>query len=64
MRRLFAALGVGDFWSADMDERRNESPDEPPELSRRLRERLVDAFRDDADRLREFAGEDFPDWSA
>ena len=64
MRRLFAHVGVDDrFWSPDMDERRNESLDEPPGLPRRLRDRPVQAFRDDADQLREYAGEDFPDWS-
>ena len=64
MRRLFAHVGVDDgFWSSDMEERRNESRDEPPELSPRLRERLADEFRDDADRLRRLTGEEFPDWS-
>jgi hypothetical protein len=64
MRRLFAHVGVDDgFWSADMDERRNQSQDVPPQLSPRLRDRLTEAFRDDADRLREYAGEEFPDWT-
>jgi hypothetical protein len=64
VQRLFAHVEVDDgFWSPDMDERRNEAADEPPELPRRLRERLVAAFRDDADRLREYAGEEFPHWS-
>jgi len=64
MRRLFAHVGVDDgFWCPDMDERRNESRDASPELAPRLRDRLTEAFRDDADRLREYAGEEFPDWS-
>ena len=64
MRRLFAHVGVDEgFWSPDMDERRNASPDEAPLLPPRLRDRLTEAFRDDADRLREYAGEEFPDWS-
>jgi hypothetical protein len=28
-----------------------------------MRDRLREAFRDDAERLREFAGQEFPDWS-
>jgi hypothetical protein len=64
MRRMFAHLGVDDgFWSADMDERRNESPDDAPALSPRLRARLTEAFRDDADRLREYSGKEFPAWT-
>jgi Sulfotransferase family len=64
MRRLFGHLGVDDcFWSPDMEKRRNESPDDAPALPARLRDGLSEAFRDDADRLREFAREEFPDWS-
>jgi len=46
-----------------MAERRNESDDAPPELGSWLRCRLEEAFRDDAQRMREFAGQDFPGWS-
>jgi hypothetical protein len=64
LQRLFASVGVDDgFWAPDMEDRRNESRDDEPQLSARLRSRLTEAFADDADRLREFAGEDFPDWS-
>jgi Sulfotransferase family len=35
----------------------------PPAPGRRLRERLTEALRDDADRLRALAGRDFPAWS-
>jgi hypothetical protein len=63
MRRLFEHVDVEHFWSDDMDERRNASSDDPPQLSPGLRDRLTEVFRDDADRLREYAGEDFPDWS-
>lgn len=64
MQRLFAHVDVDDgFWSPDMDERRNESRDDAPQLSGRLRARLIEAFIDDADRLREYAGQEFPYWS-
>ena len=46
-----------------MGERRNESTEARPELEGRLRHRLREAFRDDAERLRDFAGHDFPGWS-
>ena len=62
--RLFAQLGVDDgYWSHAMNERRNESPDPHPRMGSRLRQRLRDALHDDADRLREFSGQDFPGWS-
>ena len=63
MRRLFARLGVDDHWSPAMGERRNSAPARPAPLSGRLRDRLREAFRDDAERLREFVGEDFPEWA-
>jgi len=61
---LFARLGVDDgYWSPPMAERRNESDEAPPELGSWLRCRLAEAFRDDAERMREFAEQDFPGWS-
>jgi hypothetical protein len=64
LRRLFEALGVDDdFWSPAMDEQRNASPEPAPQLDPELRSRLVEALRDDAERLRELAGRDFPGWT-
>ena len=60
LRTLFAHVGVDDcYWSPSMTERRNEAPEPLPQLDEGLRQRLAD----DADRLREFAGRDFPGWS-
>ena len=64
LRALFAHLGVDDgYWSDAMAERRNASPERPPRLTARLRERLAEALRDDAERLRAFAGREFPGWT-
>jgi hypothetical protein len=46
-----------------MEERRNAAPGEHPPLDERLRCRLEEAFADDAERLRELAGRDFPGWT-
>jgi hypothetical protein len=64
LRGLFELLGVdADHWSPAMDERRNAAPGEHPPLDERLRCRLEEAFADDAERLRELAGRDFPGWT-
>ena len=64
LRGLFALLGVAaDHWSPAMEERRNAAPGEHPPLDERLRCRLEEAFADDAERLRELAGRDFPGWT-
>ena len=64
LRWLFELLGVEDgFWSADLDHPVAARGDGPA-LGRRLRKRLEDAFVDDAVRLRELAGRDFPSWSS
>jgi Sulfotransferase family len=64
LRRLLRVVGVDDeVWSPAMGERRNAAPQPAPQLDRRLRDRLADAFRDDAERLRELAGRDFPGWT-
>jgi hypothetical protein len=63
LRTLFEVMDVdADYWSPAMDERRNAAPEVPPSLDGRLVSRLREAFRDDAQRLREFAGRDFPGW--
>ncbi|SFF93068.1 sulfotransferase family protein [Blastococcus tunisiensis] len=64
MRRLFAWLGVDEgHWSPGMAERRNSAPEPARPLSAAVRDGLRDAVRDDADRLREFTGQAFPQWS-
>jgi hypothetical protein len=64
MRDLFARLHVdGDFWCPAMNERRSASSECAPALGSRVRHRLAEAFRDDADRLRDFTGREFPAWS-
>jgi Sulfotransferase family len=64
MRRLFCALDVDpDAWSSATATRHNAAPEPAPRLDPALREALRAAFRDDADRLREFAGRDFPGWT-
>jgi hypothetical protein len=64
MRGLFAWLGVDDgHWSPGMAERRNSAPEPAQPLSAVLRDRLRDAVRDDADRLRAFTGQAFGQWS-
>ncbi len=64
LRGLFGILGVDDdFWSPAMDEHRNASPQPSPQLDDGLRERLREAFADDAERLRGIAGRDFPGWT-
>ena len=63
LRDLFEVVDVdGDYWSPAMDERRNAAPEAPRPLDDGLRHRLCEAFRDDAERLREYAGREFPDW--
>jgi hypothetical protein len=64
MRRVFADLDVDpDHWSPAMDARHNSAPEPAPEPDRALRGALADCFRDDADRLREFTGREFPGWT-
>ena len=64
MRRVFADLDVDpDHWSPAMDSRRNAAPEPAPEPDRALREALADCLRDDAERLREFTGREFPGWT-
>jgi hypothetical protein len=64
LRRLFGSLGVDDrFWSPAMDEQRNASREPAPQLDPELRNRLDEALREDAQRLRELAGREFPGWT-
>lgn len=62
--RLFADLGIDeDYWSPGMAACWNASSDEPPAVPDRVRQQLAERLRDDAERLREFAGRDFPGWT-
>jgi hypothetical protein len=64
VRRLFAVLGVDDgYWSPDMVGRRNAAGEPAPALDARLRERLRELLRPDAERLRELTGREFATWS-
>lgn len=64
LRGLFEALMVDSgHWSPAMAERRNQASAAPPTLDASLGSRLRAAFRDDAERLRELAGRDFPGWT-
>jgi hypothetical protein len=64
MCRLLADLDVDpDRWSPATATHRNAAPEPAPELDPALREALAAEFRDDADRLREFTGREFPRWT-
>jgi hypothetical protein len=64
LRGLFAHVGVDDgYWSDAMADRHNAAPEPAPRLGARLRQRLVEALGDDAERLRAFAGRTFPGWT-
>jgi Sulfotransferase family len=64
LRTVFELLGVdGEYWSSTFDECRYTADAAPAHLDRRLHDCLAEALRDDADRLREFVGRDFPGWS-
>ncbi len=64
LRGLFRFVGVDDgFWSEALTQRWHPARSEPVEVAPPLRRRLRDAFRDDAQRLRELAGREFPRWS-
>jgi hypothetical protein len=64
LRRLFTDLDVDPRrWCPAANARRNAAPEPPPALDPALQEALADAFRDDAERLRDFAGREFPGWT-
>jgi hypothetical protein len=46
-----------------MAERRNAAPGALPPIGARLRRQLTEALADDAERLRELTGQDFPAWT-
>lgn len=61
---LFRFVGVDDgWWSGELDRRWHTAEGDEPELSGGVRELLAERFRDDVDRLRCFAGRDFPRWT-
>jgi hypothetical protein len=64
LRALFAFLEVDvDFWSDGLNLLWHASNRGETRLCTRLHARLAEAFVDDANRLREFAGRAFPGWS-
>jgi Sulfotransferase family len=64
LRALFAFLEVdADFWSDGLNLLWHTSNGGETRLCTRLHARLAEAFVDDANRLREFAGRAFPGWS-
>lgn len=61
---LFRFLGVDDaYWSAALQGRWNTSRTTSDLPSDRVVDRMRDSLRDDADRLRELTGQEFPYWS-
>lgn len=66
LAQVFRFLDVDDtFWCAAFEsiQHRANGTAPPVELDEPVRERLVDALRDDVDRLRALAGQDFPEWN-
>jgi hypothetical protein len=67
LRRVFRFLGVDEsFWSPGFERLHHPSASKPapvPRLEGRLRRRLVERLRPDADRLREQTGQAFASWS-
>ena len=64
LRRVFTDLDVDPCrWSPAENTRRNAATEPPPALDPALQEALAEAFRDDAERLRAFAGREFPGWT-
>jgi Sulfotransferase domain len=64
LRSVFEFLGVDDdFWSGGLELLWHTSEGDTPSLCKRLRDELADAFGDDAQRVREFAGREFAGWS-
>ncbi|MDQ4106576.1 MAG: sulfotransferase domain-containing protein, partial [Actinomycetota bacterium] len=63
MREVYRFAGVDEaFWSSEHEQRWNASGEAPAPLAGPLRRRLVAELSDDAYRLRELAGRDFPGW--
>lgn len=64
MRSLFTFLGVDEgFWSSDLRRLWHSSRGSAPPLDTGFRRRMAEAFGDDPDRLRHFAGREFPGWT-
>jgi hypothetical protein len=66
LRTLFAHVDVDvddGCRSPAVTERRKEALEPQSQLDEGLRHRLTDLLADDADRLRERAGREFPGWS-
>ena len=64
LRRVFVWLRVDEgFWSRDLGRPWHASNGRPPRAGPGLRAALREAFAEDADRLRDVAGRDFPGWS-
>lgn len=63
LRALYRFAGVDDsFWSPEHDPRWNVARSERTSLDEPLRQRLAAELSDDAARLRELTGREFPDW--
>ena len=61
---LFSFLGVDpDYWSDEFTRHWHTAAQPPPPLRQHTRERLTEALADDADRLRQWAGREFPGWA-
>jgi sulfotransferase family protein len=63
LQLLFGFVGVDDFWSSDYERLWHTSRGDHTPVCENLRTRLAKAFVDDAERLRELAGREFPGWS-
>jgi Sulfotransferase family len=64
LRRVFAFAGADDaFWCDDYADPVDAPDCDAPPLDPALRDRLARAFRDDATRLRDLAGQSFCAWS-
>jgi hypothetical protein len=63
--KIFGFLSVDDsYWSSCFHKRSNQAPEgAPPPMDGWLRERLIELFHDDVERLRTFADRSFPSWS-
>lgn len=64
LKQIFRFIDVDDtYWCDSFLARANSSAGTRVVLDRQVRQQLVDAFREDADRLRAIAGQDFPEWT-
>ncbi|MBA2528991.1 MAG: sulfotransferase [Euzebyales bacterium] len=64
LRSIARFVGVDEgLWSGDLERRCHVSWVQGPRPSRRLVDRLAEGLADDAERLRQLAGREFPAWS-